>query len=67
MRLLKPLEKREPLVERLTLTLTKSQFTRVRELGLDLDNRGLTKITDLIRERINELLDEVEDELAKSG
>lgn len=67
MGLFESLKKREPLEERMTLTLTKSQFVRYRRLALELDNRNLTKLHDLTRERIDQLLNEVEHELSKSA
>lgn len=60
-------KKREPLIERMTLPLTPSQFERYKKAASELDKRNLTKLHDLTRERIDLLLDEVEVELQKSS
>jgi len=67
MDLLKPKKKREPLEEKMTLPLTKSQFERYRDLANKLHDRKLAKLHDLTRERIEILLNEVELELKKSS
>lgn len=61
------LKKKEPIVENLTIPTTMSQLQRYRACALQLDNRNLTKLHDLTRERIDHLLNEVESELSKSS
>jgi hypothetical protein len=63
----KIIKKREPLVERLTLPLPKSLFLRYRNAANELDKRELTKLHDLTRERLDSLLTEIEQVLAKSS
>lgn len=67
MKTLKVLKKRESIRETMTLPVTKSQLERYRLLAGELDNRGLTKLNDMTRERLDQLLNEVEEELAKSS
>lgn len=57
-------KKKEPLIERMTLPLTPTQFQRYKRLSNELEKRNLEKLHDLTRERINRLLDEVEQELS---
>lgn len=67
MSIAKKIEKRESLIERMTLPLTPSQFDRYKRLAFALDQRKETKLHDLHRERLDNLLDEVEAYLQKSS
>lgn len=64
---IKVIKKKEPIVERLNIPTTLSQFQRYKKLAHELNSRELTKLHDLTRERIEILLNEVEGELAKSS
>lgn len=64
---IKMMKKREPLVEGLNIPMATSQVQRYKKVAYELDNRNLTKLHDLTRERIDSLLNEVESELSKSS
>lgn len=64
---LKFCKKKEPIVENLTIPTTMGQLKRYRTIANELNTRNLTKLHDLTRDRIDQLLTEVEVELAQSS
>lgn len=63
---IKMIKKKEPIVDRIFVPAPLSQAQRYKKVSNELNQRGLTKLHDLVRQRIDELLNEVEVELAAS-
>ncbi|MBA2679909.1 MAG: hypothetical protein H0U76_16120 [Ktedonobacteraceae bacterium] len=57
----------ESIIERLTLPVTERQLERYRRAANELHIRKLTKLHDMTRAKLDMLLDEVEEYLAKSS
>lgn len=64
---LKMIKKKEPIIDRLFVPATIAQVQRYKKVAHELSQRGLTTLHDLTRQRIDDLLNEVEGELAKSS
>jgi hypothetical protein len=63
----KPKKKREPLTETMTLAFAKSQKQRFYRLANELEQRGFDSLHDMTRSAIDDVLDGVEQFLAKSS
>lgn len=64
---IEPIKARESVIERITLPVTPSQLERYRHAANELDKRRLTKLHELMRAKLDLLLSEVEEFLAKSS
>jgi hypothetical protein len=60
---IKTLRAKDPLIERLTIPVTRSMFERYRKLTYEMDSRGLDRLHNLTRQRLESLLAEVESAL----
>lgn len=64
---IKVLKKKEPIIDKIFVPMPLSQVLRYKKVADELHERGLTKLHELARQRLDELLTEVEGELAKSS
>jgi hypothetical protein len=64
---LEELQKREPILDSLPLPMGKRLKARYRNIQSRMQERELTPLHEIVRERLDALLSEIEDELAKSG
>jgi hypothetical protein len=60
---LQVIKKREPILEQLSLPVSKRLKERYQQISRELDRRELTKLHDLTRAKIGALLDEIEQQL----